>query len=155
MLVSPCPGAQHVKLRPSVSDLAAGFPLAGVGSAAHPGDAAQVHLLALWCRVWALGGRSCLSPGLCWKGWCCVLFSFCASDTFPLAMETIPGMSCCCSNRSVWQWSSSFQQQPEQSQRDIVLTFPSLWTGVWSQTVLSLEADEAGMAHVNSPFHLS
>lgn len=66
-------------------------------------------------------------------------------------METIPGMSCCCSNLSVWQWSSSFQQQREQSQRDIVLTFPSLWTGVWSQTVLSLEADEAGMAHVNSP----
>lgn len=92
-----------------------------------------------------------MSPGLCWKGWCCVLFSLCASDTFPLAVENIPGMSCCCSNRSVWQWSSSFQQQHEQSQRDIVLTFPSLWTGVWSQTVLSLEADEAGMAHVNSP----
>lgn len=40
-------GLKGSKLRPSVPDLAAGFPLAGVGSTAHSGDTAQVHLLAL------------------------------------------------------------------------------------------------------------
>lgn len=43
----PVTRLKDIKLRPSVSDLAAGFPLPGVGSAAHSGDTAQVHLLAL------------------------------------------------------------------------------------------------------------
>lgn len=154
MLVSPVTGLKDIKLRPSEPDLAAGFPLAGWAVLplwGHcPGSPAGSALPGL-----GLGWEELFVPSTVGRGGAVSCFSFCASDTFPLAMETIPGMICCCSNRSVWQWSSSFQQQREQSQRDIVLTFPSLWTGVWSQTVLSLAADEAGMAHVNSPFHLS
>lgn len=148
MLVSPVTGLKDIKLRPSEPDLAAGFPWLGWGHCpASPAGSAVQGL--------GLGWEELFVPRTVGRGGAVSCFSFCASDTFPLAMETIPGMSCCCSNCSVWQWSSSFQQQREQSQRDIVLTFPSLWTGVWSQTVLSLAADEAGMAHVNSPFHLS
>lgn len=47
VLVSPVTGFKDIKLRPSVSDLAAGFPLADVSTAAHSGDTVQVHLLAL------------------------------------------------------------------------------------------------------------
>lgn len=43
----PVTGFKDINLRPAVSDLAAGFPLAGVSSAAHSGDTAQGHLLPL------------------------------------------------------------------------------------------------------------
>lgn len=64
-------------------------------------------------------------------------------DTSPTDVETIPSTSCCCSNCTVWRWSSSLPEQCEQSQSDVG-AFPVVWTRV--QTELSLDEGEAGLS---------
>lgn len=74
---------------------------------------------------------------------CALLSLTWLSDTSPIDVETIPSTSCCCSNCTVWRWSSSFPEQCEQSQSDVG-AFPVIWTRV--QTELSLVEGEVGLS---------
>lgn len=98
----PVAGLKGVKLRPSVSDLAAGFSIApswyGQRCPPRGGDIAQVAP----ARSAVQGvGREVFPEDRAGRYDALPRFPSRALDTFPPDVETIPGMSCCCSNRRV------------------------------------------------------